>query len=314
MPLTFEPGRTHLTTETKNALDPLVVALRAHAELRIRVVGHYSADRRSQVEAARRRAAVVKWYLVDGGIFTDRIDTSISASTAPGKVVELQLATTSEMSTREVTPRDVTPRDVAHSDAHPITRDASEMASMLATPTVTSSRQPSAHLDQMFEDARKKRLTIGNDEVGFRGSGSSDLGTRHALDLAFPQPVSTLAPNHRDTELAVERPPPQTRRNVVLPASPEVARVLHDSYAGGLAHCVRKWGLSDGTTSGRVGLSFGIDASGRVVDPSAEGAGTELDSCVRNQMNGWRFPPATVRRGGAATGARFSVTLALQSS
>jgi OOP family OmpA-OmpF porin len=88
--LTFPRAKAKLTASAKNALDQIAATLLKFPDVRLRVVGH--AGKGVSDDLARRRAEEVKWYLIDGGIATDRVDTSAQPADAGGARIELQLA------------------------------------------------------------------------------------------------------------------------------------------------------------------------------------------------------------------------------
>lgn len=76
----FEPGRARLTLASKRALDQVVVALRTPAAIRVVITAHPDSRR---TELAEKRAAVVKWYLVDHGVPGDELHIRVSAVIKP---------------------------------------------------------------------------------------------------------------------------------------------------------------------------------------------------------------------------------------
>jgi len=90
--LKFEPGRTRLEDEAKPALQPLVDVLHAHPRTHLAITGHLAAEAGANTDvAAKRRAEVIKWYLVDHGVEAARIVTRVSTITLHDRVIELEL-------------------------------------------------------------------------------------------------------------------------------------------------------------------------------------------------------------------------------
>lgn len=303
--LKFDRGRAKLTVASRTALDPLVDTLRAHATLRLRVVG-FATNAGARVDVARRRARVVKWYLIDGGIASDRIDTSVSASKEAGKAIELQLGTLA-------VPVDQRLDRATASDLDRAARDASELASILtASAFGPRNRQVGANLDQLIEDARKQRVTIPADGPRFRDDRTSSVGIKRSPGLATLQPMLSVSEPKRG-EIDFGRTSGAPHAVAATPATPEMVDIVNVRYMRGLSRCYRASLVGDLSRSRRVGMSFGIDNAGSVVDLAVDGVDQDLDGCFRDQMTAWRFPVPLSRRD-APTGARFSITLVLQAN
>jgi OOP family OmpA-OmpF porin len=84
----FESNRARVTDKAKTALGTVLVMLKKHKQVRIRVVGHPLTN--GSEDLARRRADAVKWHLIDQGVVEDRIETSVGPMRDAG-AVELQL-------------------------------------------------------------------------------------------------------------------------------------------------------------------------------------------------------------------------------
>src|ERR1700691_3335456 len=73
---TSDARHARLTEAGKVALHPLVEALHARPKLRLAITSHSTTDiDRHDDVTTKRRAEVVKWYLVDTGVEADRIET-----------------------------------------------------------------------------------------------------------------------------------------------------------------------------------------------------------------------------------------------
>jgi OOP family OmpA-OmpF porin len=91
----FEPGRVRLTDAAKLALDKALVTLRTHPTIHVVVLGHPDLKGAPDTasELAKKRAEVVKWYLVEQGIPADQLDTHVGDPAKPkGAPVELVVA------------------------------------------------------------------------------------------------------------------------------------------------------------------------------------------------------------------------------
>jgi hypothetical protein len=88
---------------------------------------------------------------------------------------------------------------------------------------------------------------------------------------------------------------------------------IQSTYLAGLQRCYRLGLAQDATLSGRVSISFTVDARGQVEDADANGLSSQVDSCISDQMTRWRFPVPRSKTG-SPTDAAFSVSLALQPS
>jgi len=91
----FEPGRVRLTEGAKRALDKALVTLRTHPTLHVVLIGHPDpqGEPEKATERAKKRAEVMKWYLVEQGIPADQLDTTVGEVAKPKRApVELTVA------------------------------------------------------------------------------------------------------------------------------------------------------------------------------------------------------------------------------
>jgi OmpA-OmpF porin, OOP family len=91
----FETGKVRLTDAAKLALDKSLAVLRKQPTIHVVITGHPTGknDDSAQAELAKKRAEVVKWYLVEQGIPADQIDTAVGARSEPkGPSIELAVA------------------------------------------------------------------------------------------------------------------------------------------------------------------------------------------------------------------------------
>jgi hypothetical protein len=85
---------------------------------------------------------------------------------------------------------------------------------------------------------------------------------------------------------------------------------LQQTYFQGIKRCYKDHLAKHRHDKGRVELAFTVDKDGRVVSPTVKGFTGELDTCIKAQMDSWKFPPPK-DEDGEATDASFSITLAL---
>ena len=290
-PITFETGRTSLTTAAQVALEPVVELLHVYPTARLLIVGHFDADTGAHMDVtARRRADVVKWFLVDKGIETDRIDTNVSSVRIPGQVIELQL-----VGSRAGEPPvhvDTPSPDHSVSKAEHEERDASQMAQLLGDEADTSStthHTAGANLAEQIAAAHAQSVTIGGSEGGFRGGDPVHIETAPSavLDLHSPMIVSSTA-KHAEDDVGRTLPGSAHDDATVAPAK-AILRKLDARYKRGLSRCYRRTLAIDPDLSGRVALSFTVDQAGKVIGATAEADDPDLGSCSRLQMKSWRF-------------------------
>ena len=87
----FDPGRARLTAAGKLALDKAIVVLRVHPTMHVRITGHPANG--DPDDLAKKRADVVKWYLVEQGIPADQLETVVGGEVKPkGAPIELSAA------------------------------------------------------------------------------------------------------------------------------------------------------------------------------------------------------------------------------
>jgi outer membrane protein OmpA-like peptidoglycan-associated protein len=71
----FEPTRARLTETAKAALGNALAQLRAHPTMHVVVIGHPDASNGEPL--ARKRAEVVRWYLVEQGVPADQLELDV---------------------------------------------------------------------------------------------------------------------------------------------------------------------------------------------------------------------------------------------
>ena len=259
MTVSFAPNASALTSTGKRTLAPLRDQLRAHHDLRVQIVA-------AAAPISTKRTEAAKWYLVDGGIENDRIDTSTSATVTARDAVQIAVVG-------------------AACESPPakdsIVDDASGLASLLAG---GDPDPPRKELDHTLP-AAAPAVHVGNDEVGFRGDASLHA---HATSLGLPLALAALhgtIAQHHDDEVAREAAATQPQQPAQKGKFHLDTREMRE-----LSRCYRKALAFDPATSNEVDLSFGIDRKGRVVQPMAVSDNGELDACLNTAMARWKFP------------------------
>jgi hypothetical protein len=308
--LTFAERRTRLTVVAKTALEPVLTALRTHPTLRVVVVGQFAPDTTSHMAAiTERRADVVKWYLVDKSIEADRIDTSASDVVMPENVIKLVFG-------------GMVPGEPVHrlQLEQPVARDpdrfadASQIATLLSDHDVGHDpgphHQAGENLARQIEAARTQRLSIGADEIGARNGSPPQVDTTHSPGLEIHQPtILSLAAKHSEGDL--RRITPGSIPTDTTTPHEIVVRKINTRYKRGLSRCYRQRLIGNADLSDEVDLSFTVDETGNVIDPSTDESDVVLGRCIRSAMMHWRFEIPLDRRA-VPTSAKFSVSIELQ--
>jgi OOP family OmpA-OmpF porin len=81
----FETGKQRLTKAGKAALDKTLTTLLSTKGLRITISASPEKAGDADTELAKKRADVVKWYLIDGGVAEGNITTAVGAVVADKK-------------------------------------------------------------------------------------------------------------------------------------------------------------------------------------------------------------------------------------
>ncbi len=198
--------------------------------------------------------------------------------------------------------------------------DAQRLAAILTgdAPSETSrggmsSRQPGADLDKQIDDARGKTITIGDGTHTSRTDDRARLGTTPDSPLV-DDPTLTRTEPHREEPLKgrIQVGPVKPDDSTSLTPAVVLDRI-QTLYMAGLQRCYKDGLKLDHTLSGKVAISFTVDDRGQVIDASAHGVSSGVDSCVQSQMTTWRFP-IPKDKDGDKTDASFAVSLALQPS
>jgi outer membrane protein OmpA-like peptidoglycan-associated protein len=282
--LTFELGHARLTDEAKAALQPLVAAMRGSPALHLVVVAHYTGERDAHIaDTAKRRADVIKWYLVDASIIADRIETRVSTVVTRGYAIELRVSGDA----------------AAAASLQTVHSDAEDLAKVFSSGGDPRGRRLGANLEQQIADVRvRQHLAVGGSSRPHTPATAPPATSLRSLEITAPSRRTSGEPPTRSRYTAAAP--------TLVPAPSAFASKITTVYMTGLAHCYRKSLAQDPSISGRIQISFAIDASGALVAPEASGVDPDLDTCVRAQMTRWRFAPT------ADPEARFSVSLVLQ--
>jgi plasmid stabilization system protein ParE len=138
--------------------------------------------------------------------------------------------------------------------------------------------------------------------------------------LARPEPTAT------PVDAGVAAPPPDAEVASVAPrgrvsvgtkaalddttlTSDLVLQKLTTAYLSAIHRCWRTQLAADPQAHGKLALAFGVDARGKIDQPTATGM-APVDACVSAAMAGWTFPIPRAPNGDATT-ARFTFTLQL---
>ncbi len=207
---------------------------------------------------------------------------------------------------------------VVHPPPVPGHDDATRLAAILTSsetgptgPAGMSHRQPGADLSQQLDDARTRKITIGDDGHTSRFDDQARLGTDPGPDLETHGPTFTQLPQHRQetTHPRFQIGPIHADDPTTLTPDAVLAKI-QSLYLPGLQHCYTLGLRGDSTLAGKVAIGFTVSDTGKVIDPEASGVGGGVDTCIQKQMSGWRF--AIPRVHGEAADASFHVSLALQ--
>jgi hypothetical protein len=278
MTVSFAPGASALTPTTKHTLEPLRDQLRSHHELRVQIIG-------AAAPISTKRTEAAKWYLVDGGIENDRIQTSTSADVTARD--DVQIAVVGRSCEAAATTEPKPPKDPRPAKNDSMVDDASDLANLLAggDSTPPPAVPPVTAPAKALPPPTTVGLHVGNDDVGFRGDfGLHAQATFAMLPLALAALHGTTAQHHDDEvakEAAATLPQQQPQKGAFRLDSREMRE---------LSRCYRKALAYDPSTSNQVDLSFAIDRKGRVVSPMAVSESGELDACLNAAMAKWKFP------------------------
>jgi hypothetical protein len=178
-----------------------------------------------------------------------------------------------------------------------------------------SRRRPGAELGAQISEVREGGQTVkvgGGAGRGSRGDGDVRVGTGTGPKIDGPGGLES-AGGGRGAEKS-----PTGRISVADKQSFDESTLTPDlvlskiqsAYMAGLKRCYKEFLKKDGSARGKITLSLTINETGRTVKGAAKGFASEVDDCIGNLMNGWRFPIPKDKEG-EATEASFAITLQL---
>ena len=176
-----------------------------------------------------------------------------------------------------------------------------------------SNRRPGNDLGQQIANVREngKEIAIGGGAGrGLRGDGSARVGTGHgpSLDVGGTEvaggPKVEKAPTGR---IAVA----DKQGDADVSLTPDVVlSKIKSVYMSQIQRCYTSYLKKDATARGKIALAFTVNETGRSVSSNASGLNPEVDGCVTNLMQTWRFP-VPKDKDGDATSATYKITLQL---
>ena len=275
-PLAFTPGHSALALESKQALGPALDALRAHRDFKAHIVAPADA-------LSKKRGDAVKWFLVDAGIEVDRIDTG------SGRAFELQLVGCTQTLVQTVATQLAPAKPAAATPPRPtgsIVDDASGLAELLAG----SDDDRRSKLDASLATARAPTVKIGHDDVGFRGEslGLTTATGAGGLRLASATLVATQTA-HRD-DIVPTRTTLETGPSLSAIQADGQKVKLDGHQLRALSRCYRKVPGVRPKDTDDVELTFGVDRTGRVIEPVVISEEDALVGCIGSVMTSWKFP------------------------
>ncbi|HEY5922707.1 MAG TPA: AgmX/PglI C-terminal domain-containing protein [Kofleriaceae bacterium] len=176
-----------------------------------------------------------------------------------------------------------------------------------------SGRQPGVDLNKQIDEARNRKITIGDGTQTSRVDDTARMGTRPDSPLVDDQQLTrTDRPNDEQVKGRIKIGPIKEEDPTTLTPQVVLDRI-NSLYMAGLQRCYRDGLKLDYSLTGKVAIGFTVSDSGRVIDPDASGVSTGVDGCIQRQMGNWRFPIPKDKTG-SPTDASFTVSLALQQS
>jgi hypothetical protein len=180
--------------------------------------------------------------------------------------------------------------------------------------TGDSRRSPGQDLGKQLEQVREggKKIEVGaGSGRGTRADGDGRQGTGTGPVLSGQGGIDSAG---GDKEEKV----PSGRISVAEKQSfdgtsltPDVVfSKIQSTYMSALKRCYKDYLKKDPSARGKVTLSFTVNETGRSVSNRAKGFSDELDGCIRERMDGWRFP-VPKDNDGEATTADFQISLQL---
>ena len=176
-----------------------------------------------------------------------------------------------------------------------------------------NARQPGVDLNKQIDEARDRKITIGDGTHTSRADDRSNIGTRPDAPLVDDQQLTrTDRTNDEQVKGRIKVGPIKQEDPTTLTPQVVLDRI-NSLYMAGLQRCYRDGLKLDHTLGGKVGIAFTVDLRGQVIDADASGVSPGVDGCIQRQMANWRFPIPR-DKDGDPTDASFTVSLALQQS
>ena len=177
-----------------------------------------------------------------------------------------------------------------------------------------SKRRPGADLGTQIADVREggKQVGVGGGtNNGPRGNGDPRVGTGKGPAITGPGGTETAggpkeekAPTGRIT--VSEK---STDDDTNLSPDAVLGKIMN-TYMTRIKRCYTDYLKKDASARGKVGLSFTVNPTGRVVGANAKGFAPDVDTCIEALMGSWTFPKP-LDKDGEASEASFSITLQL---
>jgi hypothetical protein len=174
---------------------------------------------------------------------------------------------------------------VAHAEP-PSVDDASGFAQLLAG----DNGERHARLDQSLATTHAPAVTIGHDSVGFRGEDRT-LGVNLA-DVGLRLASATLVQNgsaHREESTTRTYMTSDVFTGRAVQGAGQAVK-LDGRQLRALSRCYRKISGLQPDDKDNVELTFGVDRTGRVIEPVIISDEDDLIGCVNTVMTSWRFP------------------------
>jgi hypothetical protein len=178
-----------------------------------------------------------------------------------------------------------------------------------------SKRRPGAELGAQINEVREGGQTVkvgGGAGRGSRGDGDVRVGTGHGPNINGPGGTESAGGGKGQEKAPTGRISVADKQSFdESTLTPDIVLAkIQSVYMAGLKRCYKEFLKKDASARGKVTLSLTINETGRTVKGAAHGFAGEVDDCIGNLMNGWRFPIPKDKEGDP-TEASFAITLQL---
>jgi len=178
-----------------------------------------------------------------------------------------------------------------------------------------SKRRPGAELGAQINEVREGGQTVkvgGGAGRGSRGDGDVRVGTGHGPNINGPGGTESAGGGKGQEKAPTGRISVADKQSFdESTLTPDIVLAkIQSAYMAGLKRCYKEFLKKDASARGKVTLSLTINETGRTVKGAAHGFAGEVDECIGNLMNGWRFPIPKDKEGDP-TEASFAITLQL---